>query len=98
MKDLTKQIFESVHSTIQKKNHDYNNAFDKACERLGDTYAVGKIYEKTERIITLSQDEAMVEGEGLKDALEDCIGYCTLYLNRLANKELNANTQGKNRF
>lgn len=91
MTDLTKEILETVHATIQKKNHDYGNAFDKACDLLGENYAAGKIYEKTMRIITLSKEEAQVEGEGLKDALMDCIGYCTLYLNRLANEAINVN-------
>jgi len=76
-------ILEHLLDVQRRKDHDYNGAFDKACNRLGDVYAVGKIYEKTERIITLSGATNEVEDEGLADAVLDNMGYCLLYLARL---------------
>ena len=86
--DHISEILNRVGEVVSRKNHDYDHAFDKACDLLGPSYAAGKIYEKTSRIITLSHSEPLVVGESLKDALEDCIGYCALYLNRLeTNKQ-----------
>lgn len=82
-----KDILHEVAEIVEKKEHDYGSAFDRACELLGPTYASGKIYEKTMRIITLTQSQARVENEGLDDALRDCIGYCALYLRRRSNDE-----------
>lgn len=79
--EYIEKIAKEVTDTVAKKNTDYDHAFDKAFNRIGPMYAAGKIYEKTERIITLSGQEACVEDEGLDDALRDNIGYCLLYLN-----------------
>lgn len=84
--DYIPQILKDCGDIIKQKNHDYDNAFDKACDMFTDTYAASKIYEKTMRIVTLSKEKEHVKGEGLEDALMDCIGYCTLYLNRIHNK------------
>jgi len=75
-----KDILLEVADIIAAKNKDYDGAFSKAYKRIGPSYAAGKIYEKTERIITLTQQPPAVENEGLEDALKDCIGYCALYL------------------
>lgn len=72
---------------IEKKNHDYDHAFDKSVDMDGYGYAASKILEKAHRIHTLSHTEGMVQGESLKDALKDCIGYCALYLDRIDRDE-----------
>lgn len=83
MNDKIKEILSEVEQTISRKNKDYDNAFDKSCDMFTNTYAASKIYEKTMRVITLTKQPPAVIGESLEDALMDCIGYCTLYLNRL---------------
>ena len=79
--EYIEKIAKEIVDIVKKKNTDYDHAFDKAFKRIGQMYAAGKIYEKTERIITLSGQEACVEDEGLDDALRDNIGYSLLYLN-----------------
>lgn len=81
------EIFADVARIVLQKDHDYNHAFDRACDMMGNMYAAGKVYEKTMRIITLTHKQALVSNEGLEDALKDCIGYCALYLNRLQNQK-----------
>lgn len=83
------EMFSNIAHVLVKKNHDYNHAFDKAYNRMGRMYAASKVYEKTERIITLTKTDAQVEEEGLADALMDNIGYCALYLNRISEKNKN---------
>lgn len=74
--------FEAIADLIDKKNKDYGDAFAEATKLFRD-YPASKIYEKTKRIIQLSKDGNAVQGEGLTDALRDCIGYCVLYLDHL---------------
>lgn len=80
-------LLSNIGDTIRKKNHDYNNAFAEAFAEIGPMYAVGKIFEKYKRIKTLSQTDAAVTNEGLRDALADCIGYCALYIDQLDQAE-----------
>lgn len=80
------QILAEMGEVIEKKNHDYDHAFDKSCDMFTNIYAASKIYEKTMRIVTLTKEPPQVAGEGLKDAIRDCIGYCALYLNRLSQE------------
>lgn len=77
-----REICNTVLETIAKKNHDYDDAFAEAYDEIGNMYAVGKIFEKYKRINKLSREDAQVSGEGLDDALLDCIGYCLLYLDQ----------------
>lgn len=89
-----KKIFEDVADIIEKKNHDYDHAFDKSVDMDGYGYAASKILEKAHRIHTLSHTEGMVQGESLKDALKDCIGYCALYLDRIDRDEKREEEEG----
>ena len=78
-------ICKFVAATIKDKNTDYGGAYAEAVERFGNQYAVGKIFEKYTRILTLSlnKDYHKVKAEGLRDALLDCMGYCALYIDQL---------------
>lgn len=77
-----KRELNDIASLIEKKNADYGDAFAEASGMFRD-YPQSKIYEKTKRIIQLSSQDNAVPGEGLRDALRDCIGYCALYLDLL---------------
>lgn len=72
-----------VAETIEKKNHDYGNAFAKRFAKHGLMYAVPKLGEKYDRIDTLSTEHAAVENEGIEDALLDLAGYSLLTLDQL---------------
>ena len=54
-----------------KKNHDYGNSFDKGMDNIGIAYGVGRIYDKMNRLITLTKKEAQVKDESVDDTLRD---------------------------
>lgn len=69
-----------------KKNHDYGNSFEKGCDAIGEAYAVGRIYDKVNRLINLTKGVEPLFEETLKDTLQDLACYSLMYLAYL-NKE-----------
>lgn len=76
-------ICTEVAETIKAKNADYNGAFARRIEHRGYSYAVDKILEKADRVEQLSSHDNKVQGESLRDALLDCMGYCALFIDQL---------------
>ena len=92
MNDFITNTLSEIAELINQKNHDYGDAYAKACNLFAgypseNVYSVSKIMEKAFRIYTLGAVANQVPGEGLEDALKDCIGYCILYLNELNNRK-----------
>jgi len=72
-----------------KKNHDYGDSFDKGMTDIGMAYGIGRLYDKMNRIITLTNVKAEVNDESIEDTLKDlaCYSVMTLsYLRRKKNK------------
>ena len=63
-----------------KKNHDYGNSFDKGMDNIGIAYGVGRIYDKMNRLITLTKKEAQVKDESIDDTLRDLACYSMMML------------------
>lgn len=69
-----------------KKNHDYGDCFNEACNELGVGYAFSRIYDKTKRFQTLAKsimnNSASVEikEETIEDTIMDLANYCMMYL------------------
>ena len=63
-----------------KKNHDYGNSFDKGMDNIGIAYGVGRIYDKMNRLITLTKKEAQVKDESIDDTLRDLACYSIMML------------------
>ena len=63
-----------------KKNHDYGNSFDKGMDNIGMAYGVGRIYDKMNRLITLTKKEAQVKDESVDDTLRDLACYSMMML------------------
>ena len=63
-----------------KKNHDYGNSFDKGIDNIGMAYGVGRIYDKMNRLITLTKKEAQVKDESIDDTLRDLACYSMMML------------------
>ena len=63
-----------------KKNHDYGNSFDKGMDNIGIAYCVGRIYDKMNRLITLTKKEAQVKDESVDDTLRDLACYSMMML------------------
>ena len=63
-----------------RKNHDYGNSFDKGIDNIGIAYGVGRIYDKMNRLITLTKKEAKVKDESVDDTLRDLACYSMMML------------------
>lgn len=63
-----------------RKNHDYGNSFDKGMDNIGIAYGVGRIYDKMNRLITLTKKEAQVKDESVDDTLRDLACYSMMML------------------
>ena len=63
-----------------KKNHDYGNSFDKGIDNIGIAYGVGRIYDKMNRLVTLTKKEAHVKDESIDDTLRDLACYSMMML------------------
>ena len=64
-----------------KKNHDYGNSFDKGMDNIGMAYGIGRLYDKMNRIITLSKVKAEVNDESIQDTLLDLACYAVMTYN-----------------
>lgn len=89
-----------------KKNHDYGNSFNKGMDDLGVIYGIGRLYDKMNRIITLTKTEPEIKEEQLEDTIQDLSCYSimtSIYFNMQHNKNVstidfegsNDNTQKK---
>ena len=67
-----------------RKNHDYGNSFDKGMDNIGYSYGIGRIYDKVNRLITLSKFDAIkrtaVVDESIDDTLRDLACYAMMIL------------------
>ena len=76
--DRFKEITDKMCDIYKKKNSDYGNSFSKLFKKCGMTYAYGHLAEKIERIDSLSNNEAKVQGESMIDSLYDLANYSIL--------------------
>ena len=76
-----RQIALEIAQLVEKKNHDYDNSFDKTMDKYGDTAYFLRIEDKLNRLINLSKKQAKVSDENVEDTLKDIIGYTLLMLN-----------------
>lgn len=89
---LTKEVAAFTNQSVEcielyaKKNHDYGDSFSKGCDVIGDAYAIGRLYDKINRLITLSKTNSEVKDESIEDTLRDLACYSLMYLAYLDNK------------
>ena len=81
-----RQIALEIAQLVEKKNHDYDNSFDKTMDKYGDTAYFLRIEDKLNRLINLSKKQAKVSDENVEDTLKDIIGY-TLLMLKYKNKK-----------
>ena len=71
---------------MAKKNADYDNAFNKGCDKLGYRYGLARMYDKANRLIHLIEDDFKgcnkpnVEDESMFDTIQDLGNYCNMLL------------------
>lgn len=61
------------------KNHDYGNSFSNGVQTIGDAYAVGRLYDKMNRMINLTKKQAEIKDESLNDTTRDLACYSVMY-------------------
>lgn len=71
---------------MAKKNADYDNAFNKGCNKLGYRYGLARMYDKANRLIHLIENDFKacnklnVEDESMFDTIQDLGNYCNMLL------------------
>ena len=71
---------------MAKKNADYDNAFNKGCDKLGYRYGLARMYDKANRLIHLIEDDFKgcnkpnVKDESMFDTIQDLGNYCNMLL------------------
>ena len=86
MNNSIKEIALDIAELVEKKNHDYNNSFDKTLEEYGDTAYFLIIEDKLNRLKNLSKKDAQIVSESVEDTLKDIVGYTLLMINNKINK------------
>lgn len=76
-----------------KKNHDYGNSFDKGMDNIGMAYGVGRIYDKMNRLVTITKDgnehTIQINTETIDDTLRDLACYSLMMLKYRAKQREN---------
>ena len=72
------EITEKMVDTYKRKNHDYGDSFDKLLEKFGLNALLIHIFEKYNRLETLSEHRALVLDESIQDTLLDMANYCIM--------------------
>lgn len=95
--DEVKQFADEAKQCVElysKKNHDYGNSFDKGMDNIGMAYGVGRIYDKMNRLVTITKDgnehTIQINTETIDDTLRDLACYSIMmltYRKRQINKE-----------
>lgn len=71
---------------MAKKNADYDNAFNKGCDKLGYRYGLARMYDKANRLIHLIENDFKacnklnIEDESMFDTIQDLGNYCNMLL------------------
>ena len=71
---------------MAKKNADYDNAFNKGCNKLGYRYGLARMYDKANRLIHLIENDFKacnklnIEDESMFDTIQDLGNYCNMLL------------------
>lgn len=85
--DRFKEITDKMCDIYKQKNSDYGNSFSKLFKKCGMTYAYGHLAEKIERIYSLSNNEAKVQGESMIDSLYDLANYSILTIMEIEKRK-----------
>lgn len=79
----------SIAELVDRKNHDYDNSFDKSIDKRGNDVYFIRIEDKLSRLENLlkSNEKAKIN-ESIEDTLKDIVGYTLLMMNYLNNKQV----------
>ena len=71
-------ITANMAKTYAAKNHDYGNSFDKSLDKFGIVASIVRMGDKMNRIESLTNKEAKVNDESIKDTLLDLANYAIM--------------------
>lgn len=77
-----------------RKNHDYDNSFNKAVDVFGIDYAFGKLYDKMNRIIKLRNNKEEIKDESIIDTIVDMACYSIMTLLAIDEQSTNVDFEG----
>ena len=75
-----KKVLDELYSTVEEKNHDYGDSFEKTLDEFGITAVAIRLNDKVERLKTLTKGIYAKVDESIEDTLRDVAGYSTLAL------------------
>lgn len=84
-----KSICTEMIELYTAKNHDYGNSFGKTFEQLGVVSAVTRIYDKFNRLVTLTKNSNKVADESIEDTLIDLASYSIMTLMEIRKEKRN---------
>jgi len=71
----------NLATTLDRKNHDYGNSFDKLADKYGDVAMSIRISDKLSRLQSLAKSGKNEVKESMEDTLVDILGYLLLIIN-----------------
>ena len=80
------EIVKEMTELYAKKNHDYGNSFEEGMNKIGMPYGIGRLYDKMNRILTLTKVKAEITDESIEDTLKDLACYSVMTLTYLRKK------------
>ena len=72
------EITSNMAKTYAAKNHDYGNSFEQSLDKFGLVASVVRLGDKMNRIESLTNKEAQVKDESIKDTLLDMANYAIM--------------------
>ena len=81
------QVTSEMRELYKQKNHDYGNSFGRSFQKYGLISAITRISDKWERIDSLTQKQAEVKDESIRDTLIDLANYCVMTIMELDKKK-----------
>lgn len=86
--DYFKKVLEEMSAIHEKKNSDYDGAFEKIYEFMGIVYPMSRILEKVLRVISIEgKGQYRVLDESPRDTLVDIANYAVMLVAELDKKE-----------
>ncbi len=76
--DYHRELLDFMHEQYVDKNTDYGNSFSETFDRFGLTAPIVRMWDKLQRIETLSKQDARVKDESIRDTLLDLANYAIM--------------------
>ncbi len=82
-------LLHQIHDQYIAKNTDYGNSFSETFEHFGLTAPIVRMWDKLQRIETLSHQTARVKEESIRDTLLDLANYAIMTVMELDKRRGN---------